>query len=96
MKVTVVRSKEYYNQFNDIIMRDQKKVDYHVEQAKHYKQIYILTKGRRGVYALINKIAKKRNRHHTDVAHELCVNDMSQLMTEIVYLTNYINKEEES
>lgn len=33
MKVTVVRSKEYYNQFNDIIMSDQKKVDYHVAQA---------------------------------------------------------------
>lgn len=97
MKVKIVKSKEYYNQFNDMIMSDQKKVDYHIAQAAYYKRLYTLTKGRRGIYALLNRLAQERNRHHTDVAHALCLNDMAQLMTEIVYLTKYIiDKEKES
>ena len=55
----VIRNKEYYTQFNEEMKRDHRVLDYHIRQAENYKRIYQLTRGRSGVYVLLNKWAKK-------------------------------------
>ena len=64
-------------------------------QAENYKRIYQLTKGRSGVYALLNKFAKRMNQVHCDKGAKLAKLDMAWCLYEMMYLQNYIQKSEE-
>lgn len=68
----VIRNKEYYTQFNEEMKRDHRVLDYHIRQAENYKRIYQLTRGRSGVYVLLNKWAKKMNQIHCDKGFKNC------------------------
>lgn len=95
MNTRVVKSREYYKQMNELIFEDQKEVDYRIRQADRYKRIYELTKGRRGIYALLNRFAHKRNRIHIRKAEEINRRDMKWLLHEITYLAEHITNMEE-
>ena len=75
--------------------RDHRALDYHIRQAEKYKRIYQLTKVRSGVYALLNKFAKRMNQVHCDKGTKLAKLDMTWCLYEMMYLQNYIQKGEE-
>ena len=91
----VIRNKEYYTQFNEEMKRDYRALDYHIRQAENYKRIYQLTRGRSGVYALLNKWAKRMNQVHCDKGFKMAKLDMAWCLYEMMYLQNYIQKGEE-
>ena len=92
----VIRNKEYYTQFDKEMRRDRKALDYHIRQAENYKRIYQLTRGRSGVYVLLNKWAKKMNQIHCDKGFKMAKLNMAWCLYEMMYLQNYIQKGEES
>lgn len=92
----VIRNKEYYAQFDEEMKKDHKTLDYHVQMAEHYKRIYQLTKGRSGVYALLNKWAKRKNQIHCDKGFKMAKLDAAWCLYEIAHLQNYIQKGDES
>ena len=91
----VIRNKEYHTQFNEEMKRDHRVLDYHIRQAENYKRIYQLTRGRSGVYVLLNKWAKKMNQIHCDKGFKMAKLDMTWCLYEMMYLQNYIQKGEE-
>lgn len=92
----VIRNKEYYAQFDEEMNRDHKALDYHIQMAEHYKRVYQLTKGRLGVYALLNKWAKRMNQVHCNKGFKMAKLDAAWCLYEMMYLQNYIQKGEES
>lgn len=94
--VMVIRNKEYYAQFNKEMNRYHRALDYHIRQAEHYKRIYQLTKGRSGVYGLLNKWAKRMNQVHCDKGFKMSKLHMAWCLYEIMHLQNYIQRSEES
>lgn len=50
--------------FNEETKRSMRRVDYHISQAENFKRLYELTKDHKGVYKLLNIIAKRRNEYH--------------------------------
>ena len=97
MEVTgmVIRNKEYYNQFNAEIEKDTQILYYHIRQAKRYKHIHELTKGRSGLYALIHKWAERKNQFHCNAGLKLGKENMVWLLYEMTYLQNHIQKKGE-
>ena len=93
--VMVIRNKEYYTQFDEEMNRDHRALDYHIRQAENYKRIYQLTRGRSGVYVLLNKWAKKMNQIHCDKGFKIAKLNMAWCLYEMMYLQNYIQKGEE-
>ena len=91
----VIRNREYYDQFNEEMERDHRALDYHIRQAENYKRIYQLTKGRSGVYALLNKWAKRMNQVHCDKGFKMAKLDMTWCLYEMSWLHNYIQKKGE-
>ena len=79
----VIRNKEYYTQFNEEMKRDYRALDYRIRQAENYKRIYQLTRGRSGVYVLLNKFAKRMNQVHCNKGTKLAKLDMAWCLYEM-------------
>lgn len=93
----VIRNKEYYAQYDEEMKRIKRVVDYHARQAERYKRIYQGTKGRSGLYGLLNKWAKRQNEYHYNKGVEMATVNMKWCLCEMIYLQNYIqNKGGES
>lgn len=91
----IIRSREYYDQLNELMEADRKAMDYHIDQALNYKKIYILTTNRHGMYRLLNKWAAKMNQIHCQKGRKLAEEGMKQCLVELVWLSNYINNQQE-
>lgn len=91
----VIRNKEYYAQFDEEMNSVHRALDYHIQQAENYKRIYQLTKGRSGVYALLNKFAKRMNQVHCNKGTKLAKSNMAWYLYEMAWLQNYIQKKGE-
>lgn len=91
----IIRSREYYDQLNELMEADQRAVDYHIKQALNYKKIYMLTTNRCGAYKLLNRWAAKMNQFHCQQGRKLAEEDMKRLLVEIVWLCNYLNNQQE-
>lgn len=91
----VIRNKEYYAQFDEEIKNDIGKLNYHIHMAESYKRIYELTRGRSGVYGLMNKWAKWMNQVHYDKGIKMAKSNMAWLLYEMTWLQNYIQKKSE-
>ncbi len=68
MEVTdmVIRNKEYYSQFDEEMKRAKRTLGYHVRQAERCKRIYQNTRGRFGLWGLLNRWANKQNQYHCE------------------------------
>lgn len=86
----VIRNKEYYTQFDEEMMKVHRAVNYHTRQAERYKRIYQITKGRSGLYALLNKWAKRQNQFHCNKGVVIATSNMKWCLCEFLYLQNYI------
>ena len=91
----VIRNKEYYAQFNEEVKRDLRSLDHHIQMAESYKRIYQLTRGRSGVYGLLNKWAKRMNQIHCDKGFKMAKSNMAWCLYEMAWLQNYIQKKGE-
>ena len=65
-----------FNKETESIMRA---VRYHANQAENFKKIYELTRNRKGIYRLLNILAKKRNRYHCNKGTELGISRMKSM-----------------
>lgn len=90
----IIRSKEYYNQLWPVIEAEQRTMNYHAAQAEHYKRIYILTKDRKGVWSLLNRLAFKMNQKHYKAGMKLGEQQMMVFLNEMIALDK-ISKGEE-
>lgn len=86
---------QIYAQFDEELKRDQRTLNYHIQMAESYKRLYQLTKGRSGVYALMNKWAKRMNQIHCDKGFKMAKSNMVWCLYEMMYLQNYIQKKGE-
>lgn len=90
----VVRNKEYYDQFNEIMTKTHKEVDYYARKAERYRRIYLATKGRSGVYALLNKLAQRFNLFYCSRGEKIAMENLKWCILELEYLHDYISQEE--
>lgn len=70
---------EELRDFNEETEKIKRKVEYHTSQAANFKRLYELTKNRKGVYKLLNKFAKKRNKYHYQQGMELSIFQMKSM-----------------
>ena len=90
----VIRDKEYYDQFGEIMVKTRKEVDYYTRQAERYRQIYFATKGRSGVYAILNKLAERLNRFYCGRGEKIAKENLKWCILELKYLHDYISQNE--
>ncbi len=90
----VVRNKEYYDQFGEIMVKTRKEVSYYARQAERYRQIYLTTKGRLGVYAILNKLAERLNRFYCSQGEKIAKENLKWCILELKRLHDYISQEE--
>lgn len=92
----MIKNKEYYDKLYTKMRKDRKMVDYYAKQVENYKKLYYATKGKRGVYKVLNKFAKRMNEYHYTKGYELATKDMGILEREYDYLEQYIKGIKES
>lgn len=88
----VIRDKAYYESFDHRMEYLHKMVDYHIQQANSWKDIYRITKNKRG-YGLLNKFARHMNSHHVKKGTKIANKALNECSNEMTYLINYINKD---
>lgn len=62
------------------------------KQANSWKDIYRITKNKRG-YGWLNKFAKHMNNWHVKKGTKIGIKALDECFTEMTYLTNYLCKE---
>lgn len=90
----VIRNKEYYDQFGEIMVKTRKEVGYCARQAERYRQIYLATKGRSGVYAILHKLAERLNRFYCGQGEKIAKENLKWCILELKHLHDYISQEE--
>lgn len=88
----VIKDKDYYESFNRRIEYLYKTVDYHTHQANNWKDIYYVTKDRRG-YGWLNKFARYMNRRHVEKGTKIGIKALNDCCDEMTDLENYISKD---
>lgn len=88
----VIKDRDYYESFNRRMEYLHKTVDYHICQANNWKDIYYITKGKRG-YGWLNKFARYMNRRHVEKGIKIGVKALNDCCDEMIDLENYINKD---
>lgn len=90
----VIRNKEYYKQFNEMMIKARKEADYCARQAERCKRIYLVTMGRSGVYALLNRLAVRLNHFYCARGEKIATENLKWCMLEFKYLSDYVSREE--
>ena len=85
-----VQSKQYYEETERETIEDCKMVDMYAERAENWKKLYEITKGHKGIYKLLNKLAYKRNRKNYEKGMELALKRLGILGYEIGHLEEYL------
>lgn len=88
----VIKDKAYYESFNRRMEYLHKRVDYHIRQANSWKDIYYITKGKRG-YSWLNKIARHMNRRHVEKGTKIGIKALNDCCDEMTDLEKYFNKD---
>lgn len=88
----VIKDKAYYESFNCRMEYLHKIVDYHTHQANSWKDIYRVTKGKRG-YGWLNKFARYMNRRHVEKGTKIGVEALNECCNVMTELENYISKD---
>lgn len=84
----------YHQDFLNETESNIRNINYHIRQAEQYKRLYELTKNVRG-YGWLNWIARRRNAYHCKRGFKLSHRNLTECLSRIEYLTNYlINKED--
>lgn len=83
------KTKAYHEKVMAKISRDCRTVDYYTQQANTCKRLYVLTKDKGGIYRLLHRWAKRKNRHYCEKGTELALKNLIDCIDEIEYLNNY-------
>ena len=89
-----IKDHTYYQDFLSETDLNVRIIDYHIRQAERYKRLYELTKNVRG-YGWLNWISRRRNAHHFKRGSELAYKNLTTCLTEIDYLTKFLNDEKD-
>lgn len=90
----VIRNKEYYTQFNEMMAETRKKLDYYIQKAEKYRWIYLVTRDRSGIYTLLNRMAEKLNQFYRDRGIKMAKENLKWCALEFKYLQDYISQNE--
>ena len=88
-----MKDKAYYENFDKRMNYLHESIDYHIRQACRYKELYYMTKGKRG-YGWLNKFAAYMNKKHAEKGINIGLKGLDECFDEMTYLSNYFNKKQ--
>lgn len=85
-------TKAYHDKILKDVAFNKDAVNYHIRQAQRMKELYLLTKNRKGIYKLLNSWALKCNKRHYKKGMELSIKTLDVCFKECDYLDDYMKR----
>ena len=86
-----IKDTEYYEKLHEDMARAIRISAYHARQAERYRELYYLTKDRRG-WKWLSRIADRRNMAHYREGMVVTTEAFKKCTEEIVCLVDYLEK----